>query len=293
MKIKNIATFILLFGFLSMFLGCTSKTQKKKEKVIVVGLAYSATYPKLFKYAIQPGLEQKGYKVIIKQINNSNMLNTALDEKDIDCNLVGHTAAMEFSAKRDHLNLSMLITVPSSVYGIHTIRLKAKNLTELKKELKKGDVVAIPNDPSNLSRGLIFLENIGLIKLNPNIDKNFAMERDIVENPYGLVFKPIDSAQSARILDSVAFSLVFGTEAYNAGIISSRIVRETIYDERYLVGVVIRTEDLGKPWTKDLIEVVQSERFKNAIENSQYIFKDFQRPQWYVKKWGIKNDSIN
>lgn len=293
MKIKNIATFILLFGFFPMFLGCTSKTQKKKEKVIVVGLAYSATYPKLFKYAIQPGLEQKGYKVIIKQINNSNMLNTALDEKDIDCNLVGHTAAMEFSAKRDHLNLSMLITVPSSVYGIHTIKLKAKNLTELKKELKKGDVVAIPNDPSNLSRGLIFLENIGLIKLNPNIDKNFAMERDIVENPYGLVFKPIDSAQSARILDSVAFSLVFGTEAYNAGIISSRIIREIIYDERYLVGVVIRTEDLGKPWTKDLIEVVQSERFKNAIENSQYIFKDFQRPQWYVKKWGIKNDSIN
>jgi D-methionine transport system substrate-binding protein len=276
--------------------GCSSNSRTnipEDGKTIVVGLAYSATYPELFKYAVKAGLEEKGYKVVIKQVNNTNMLNTALVKRDIDCNLTGHTAWMEFAVERDKVDVSMLITVPSSVYGIHTTTLKARNLTELKQELKSGDIVALPNDPSNLSRGLIFLEDIGLLKIKQDINKYYATENDVVENPYGLILKPIDSAQSARVLQSVAISLIFGTEAYNANVISSRIVREIITDERFLVGFIVRTEDLNADWAKDLVRVVQSEEFKSAVENPQYIFHDFQRPSWYVEKWGIKNDSIN
>ncbi|OAV70845.1 28 kDa outer membrane protein [Bacteroidales bacterium Barb6] len=292
----NRLTVVSLLLSFSLLCGCSSgnkAAEQPDEKTVIVGLAYSATYPELFKHAVKNAFEKKGYKVVIKQVNNGNMLNSSLARKDIDCHLSGHTAWMEFAVERDHLDLSMLITVPSSIYGLHTTTLKARNLAELKQELKRGDVVAIPNDPSNLARGLIFLEDIGLLKLKDDINKYYATDKDIAENPYGIVLKPIDSAQSARVLESVAFSLVFGTEAYNANIISSRIVREIITDERFLVGFIVRTEDLEKTWATDLIEAVRSEEFKNAVEDKRYIFNDFQRPQWYVDLWGIPNDFVN
>jgi D-methionine transport system substrate-binding protein len=36
-------------------------------------------------------------------------------------------------------------------------------------------------------------------------------------------------------------------------------------------------------------EVIQSEDFKNVVEDQKHVFKDFQRPAWYVEKWNIKN----
>ena len=49
-------------------------------------------------------------------------------------------------------------------------------------DLKKGDTIAIPNDPSNGGRALILLHNKGVITLKD--PKNlFATEFDIVKNP--------------------------------------------------------------------------------------------------------------
>lgn len=291
---KNILTVIIFSSvLLASISGCTSKKAERgnDDKTIIVGVGYTASYPILFKEAVQRGLEEKGYNVIVKPINDSYLLVESLNRGEIDTYLTGHEAHMEFMEAGQGIDLEMLITVPSTVYGFHTKTLKARNQEELKQELKKGDVIAIPNDPSNLSRGLIFLENIGLLKLKDNINKYHASENDIAENPYGIVLRPLEATQCVRVLESVAASLVFGTDALTSNNTQSRIIKEYITDERFLVGFVVKPENIDKVWAKDIIDVLYSEAFKNVIEDPQYIFTDFQRPSWYVEKWDIQNDS--
>jgi len=58
---------------------------------------------------------------------------------------------------------------------------KIKNINEL----KEGDTVAIPNDPTNESRTLDVLASAGLIKLNDNPLKT---PLDITKNPARLIY---------------------------------------------------------------------------------------------------------
>jgi D-methionine transport system substrate-binding protein len=77
-------------------------------------------------------------------------------------------------------------------------------------------VITLSNDPTNLARGLRFLQSIGLITIKDNIDPTKASERDIASNPKGLVFKPLEAAQLPRTLDGVTGALVNGNFAVAA-----------------------------------------------------------------------------
>ncbi len=77
--------------------------------------------------------------------------------------------------------------------------------------------MTLSNDPTNLARGLRFLQSLNLITLKENIDPTKASERDIAGNPKGLVFKPLEAAQLPRTLDSATASLVNGNFAIAAG----------------------------------------------------------------------------
>ncbi|MDR3705132.1 MAG: MetQ/NlpA family ABC transporter substrate-binding protein [Paludibacteraceae bacterium] len=290
-KLSWMLAFVLLLS-----LGACNKKQDKQTKVIkrdaktiVVGLPQNPTYTELFEKGIKPGLEKKGYKIVERTLTDLRTFNSLVGTKEVDINVGQHKGALDFSESRDKQNLSPLITIPSAIYGIYSKNLKAKNLEELKKEIKKGDKVSVPNDPSNLSRSLIFLENLGLIKLKAGPDKRFATDKDIVSNPYGLDIRPIEGPQVSRSLESVAFGLVSGAEAIYADIFDSCIVKEVNTDDYYLIIFAVRTADLNAQWAKDFVEVVQSEEFKNVVENKQYIFHKYYRPAWYVKKWKINN----
>jgi len=286
----------LLAFVLVLALGACSKKQdkqaqavKRDAKTIVVGLPQNPTYTELFDKGVKPGLEKKGYKVVERTLTDLKTFNSLVGTKEIDINVGQHKGALDFSESRDRQNLSPLITIPSAIYGIYSKKLKAKNLEELKKEIKKGDIVAVPNDPSNLSRSLIFLENIGLIKLKNTPDKRFSTDKDIVENPYGLDIRPLESPQIARSLESITFGLLSGADAIFAGIFDSCITKEVNTDDYYLIIFAVRTADLNAQWVKDFVAVVQSEEFKNVVEDKRYIFHKYYRPAWYVKKWKINN----
>ena len=62
-----------------------------------------------------------------------------------------HTAYLEKFAADNDLNISKVIAVPTAGAGIFSDSIKSL------KELKKGDKIGIPNDPSNLARALVYL----------------------------------------------------------------------------------------------------------------------------------------
>jgi len=275
--IKQTATAAILLS-LAFFLIPGSLAASQNDKEISFGIA-PGPYGDLINQAIKPGLEEKGYTVSLVQFQDYVQPDLALANKETRANLFQHVPYLTQFSKDHNLNLSSVISVPTAGLGIYSHKIKSLS------ELKKGDEVTIANDPTNLARALRFLQKVGLIKINPNIDAAKASEKDITENPIGLVITPLDAAQIPRTLDTVAIAVINGNYAIAAGIkLSSAIVLEKLDDNLKIV-VAVRSDDQNQQFVKDIKEVVESEGFHKAIENSD-LFSSFQKPDWYVAKWG-------
>ncbi|MCM2209656.1 MetQ/NlpA family ABC transporter substrate-binding protein, partial [Klebsiella quasipneumoniae] len=62
--------------------------------------------------------------------------------------------------------------------------------------------IAIPNDPTNGGRGLLLLEDAGLISLKEDVGFSASL-KDIVANPKNIIFVEVEAAQLPRTLDDV------------------------------------------------------------------------------------------
>lgn len=285
---------LILFFVVSLFSACTSK-QKHDEKgddkkTIVIAVTKKPTYPDMIKYAIEPELKKRGYTVKLHEFDESIIMFDALISGEVDLVIAGHRAAYNFLETRTGKKIETLVTVPSAHIGLFSQTLKAKTPDELKSQLKPGDVLIMPDDPTNLPRSLIFLERLGFLKLKDGIDKFESNEKDIVGNPYKLSFKVLSAAQIPRNLNTVAAGVVFGDDADLLGILNTAIAREIEPDERFLILFGLKPGNGSKKWAKVFKEVVESESFRNVIEDTTYRFHKYYRPAWYRNKWGIKNE---
>lgn len=231
-------------------------------------------YGDMVRRAIKPALEKKGYRVSVKEFSDYVQPNLALANGSITANLFQHRVYLEkFSADKG-LRLSPILSVPTAGAGLYSRRVKSLA------DLKAGDELVVSNDPTNLARHLRFLQKHGLLKLRPDADPAKVSEKDIAENPRGLRFRPIEAAQAPRALDSVAAAVVNGNFAVAANVpLSSAILTEEL-DESLKNVVAVRTDDLEKPFAKDLRAVLESPEFRAAIDDPAGIFKDFQKPAW-------------
>ena len=285
---KKVILFILLCC------SCGSQPPKAPDgtadkKVITIAVTQKPTYPDMITYAIEPVLAKKGYRIEQKSVDEARLLVNLLNSGEIDLVIAGHRAAYDYIKKYSGAEVATLITVPSATEGIFSSTLNARTVDELKRQIKKNDVVLMPDDPSNLPRSLIFLERLGFLKIKEGVIRGEATERDIAGNPYGLVFRVMNAAQIPRNLESAAFAVVFGDDADLLGILDRAITREVSPGEEYLILFGIKPGRENEQWAKDFKDAVESEEYKNVIEDPRYRFHTYQRPKWYVEKWGIQN----
>jgi len=259
--------------------GVSAASAQITPKTIVFGVA-PGPYGDLIKTAIQPGLEKKGYKVVLKEFSDYVQPNLALSNNSIDANLFQHRLYLEkFSADKG-LQLSPVINVPTAGLGIYSHKITSLD------QLKKGDVVTLANDPTNLARALRFLAKEGLLTFKKDIDPVQASEKDIDGNPRGLVFKPLEAAQLPRTLDSATLAVVNGNFAIAAGLKLADALKLETLDEGIKNLVAVKTADLNKPFVQDIKQVIESPEFLATVEDPKYPFKDFQKPEWLAAKAG-------
>ncbi|TAI96041.1 MetQ/NlpA family ABC transporter substrate-binding protein [Pectobacterium versatile] len=246
-------------------------------QTITFGVA-PGPYGDMVNLAIKPELVKKGYKVVVREFSDYVQPNLALANGSIDANLFQHTLYLEKFAADKGLKISPLIIVPTASMGFYSKKIKSLD------DLKKGDVVTLSNDATNLARGLRFLQSMGLITIKADIDPTKASEKDILENPRGLVFKPMEAAQLPRTLDSVTASLVNGNFALASGMkLSSAIKLETL-DENLKNVIAVRTDDLDKPFVKDTKAIVESPAYAAVINDPALMYSQFQKPEWMQAK---------
>jgi D-methionine transport system substrate-binding protein len=255
----------------------TPASAQATPKTIVFGVA-PGPYIDLLKVAVQPGLEKKGYKVVYKEFSDYVQPNLALANGAIDANLFQHRLYLEkFSADKG-LKLSPVINVPTAGLGLYSSKIKGIE------QLKKGDIVTLANDPTNLARALRFLGKLGIITFKKDINPLTASEKDIEQNPLGLVFKPLEAAQLPRTLDSATAAVINGNYAISAGLSLSSALKLEELDENIKNLVAVKTDDLNKPFVQDIKQVIESPEFLAAVDDPKHIFKEFQKPDWLKAK---------
>ncbi|MCV5688883.1 MetQ/NlpA family ABC transporter substrate-binding protein, partial [Escherichia coli] len=79
-------------------------------------------------------------------------------------------------------------------------------------EIQDGARIAVPNDPTNLGRSLLLLEQQGLITLRDGVGL-LATVRDIVGNPKNIEIIELEAPQLPRSLDDVTLSIINTTYA--------------------------------------------------------------------------------
>ncbi|WP_461610516.1 MetQ/NlpA family ABC transporter substrate-binding protein [Cytobacillus kochii] len=248
-----------------------SSGEEKKEMVLGATVPYSD----MLKQGVAPLLEEKGYKVEVKEFNDYVQPNIALDSGDLDGNLFQHKVYLENFNSEKGMDLVDIISVPTAPIGIYSEKFNSLE------EVKDGSTMAIANDPTNLARGLTVARDAGLIELKDDINPVNATVNDVLSNPKNLKFHEVDAAQLPRSLESVDLAAVNGNFAVAAGLdLTTAIYRDQIPEE-IQNRMVVRKEDKDAQMAKDIIEAIESEEFAKVIEEN---FKGFHKPEWMANE---------
>ena len=249
-------------------------TGDAESKEIKLG-ATAGPYSDMLKTAIIPQLEEKGYTVELVEFSDYVQPNIALNGGDIDANLFQHTIYLENFEEQNEMDLEALIIVPTAPMGFFSNTLSSVD------DIKAGATVAIPNDPSNAARSLSTLAQHGLIEISPDVEELKASEKDIVKNDLNLVFHPVEAASLPRQIDSVDISAVPGNFALAAGLdLLEALFLEDMPDQ-YRNVVAVKEQNKESQLAKDLIEIVESEKFEQTIDAD---FQGFGKPAWMANR---------
>ncbi len=259
--------FILLVVLTAIFIASCSNTNKDS---ITVKIGHVGESDKAIWKPVQEKLSKEGINVELVSFADYSIPNQALNDGDIDLNAFQHHAYFYNETNTKGYNLSILGVTFISAMNIYSQ--KISNVSEV----KNGDKVAIPNDPSNGGRALKVLQAAGLIKLKDNAPDNPEVS-DIGENPLNLDIVEVEAGSIYSLLPDVACAVINCNYALDFGLNPGAdfIFQDNprIYDNNMYVNLIAaRTEDKDNEIYKKIadayhspeVEKVYAEEFKGA-----------------------------
>ena len=207
---------------------------------------------------VKPALAKKGINLKIIEFTDYIQPNLALADKEIDANLFQHKPFMDKFCQDRGLKLTALPGI-----FIAPIALYSKKIKDVK-ELKKGDTITIPNDPTNGGRALQLLAGAGLLKLKEGVGHAATVE-DIIDNPLRLRIVEVEAATLPRTLDDARAAVINQTYALPAGLnpVKDSLLIES-KDSPYANMVAIRTGD-NRPELVELNNALHTPEVKQFI----------------------------
>lgn len=207
---------------------------------------------------VKPALAKKGINLKIIEFTDYIQPNLALADKEIDANLFQHKPFMDKFCQDRGLKLAALPGI-----FIAPIALYSKKIKDVK-ELKKGDTITIPNDPTNGGRALQLLAGAGLLKLKEGVGHAATVE-DIIDNPLRLRIVEVEAATLPRTLDDARAAVINQTYALPAGLnpVKDSLLIES-KDSPYANMVAIRTGD-NRPELVELNNTLHTPEVKQFI----------------------------
>ncbi|MBE1553348.1 MetQ/NlpA family ABC transporter substrate-binding protein [Sporosarcina limicola] len=242
---------------------CGDKASEGSETVKVkIGVNGSdgAQWPLLKEKAAKEGIE-----IELVEFSDYTLPNNALAQGDIDINAFQHIAFLGQYVKESGKKLVPIGSTMLAPMGVYSEKIKDIS------ELKKGDKIAIPDDPSNQARALRLLESTGLITLADDFGL-FGDPTKITKNDLNLEIIPMSAQQTPRVLPDVAASIINNGVAGQAGFSPGEdpILKEKDADESihpYINIIAARAEDKDNKTYKRIVELYQEADIEKVIKD--------------------------
>lgn len=250
---KFLCAFLLLFS-------CSK--QEKAFKVAATAVPHAEMLEQ-----IQKDLADAGYPMKIVIIEDYQIPNRALADKEVDANFFQHIPFVMAQVKEFHYPIKTLAKIHIEPMGLYS-----KKVTRLD-QLKEKAIIAIPNDPSNEARALSLLSQHHLITVD--IPNNLhATILNIADNPKKIKFEEIDAAMLPRTLEDVDAAVIPTNFALQAGLspLKDAIIREDS-SSPYVNIIAVREGEENRPdlqalkraMTSDKMRAFILEKYKGAI----------------------------
>ncbi|MBG6081966.1 MetQ/NlpA family ABC transporter substrate-binding protein [Rubrivivax gelatinosus] len=247
-----------------------SQAHAQQKKELVIG-ATAGSNLDVLKLGIKPQLEQKGYKVKLVEFNDYVQPNKALADGALDANFFQHIIYLKKFAADQKLDIVDIVQGPIAPLGLYSRKFKTVA------DVREGARIALPNDPTNLARSLVFLEQHKLLTVKPGVDPLRVTEKDIVANPKKIQLVPLEAAQLPRALDDTDFAIVNGNFAIASGLKLTEAVALEKTPDYYLLVAAVKRADAGTPWAHDIAEAFKTPFFKQVLDKN---FAGYARPSF-------------
>lgn len=208
-------------------------------------------------------LKNDGWTLKVTEFQDYVQPNLVVDSGDFDANYFQHVPYLDDFNQEKGTKLVSVAGIHYEPFGIYPGT--KSNLSDL----SKGDVIAVPNDTTNEARALLLLQANGVIKLKDGAGLT-ATIKDIEENPNEISIQELEAAQVSRVKDEVAFVVLNGNYALEAGfsVAHDAVAYETSASEAaktYVNVLVVREGNENNEGIQALISVLKSDEIKQFI----------------------------
>jgi D-methionine transport system substrate-binding protein len=239
---------------------------KDGVKTYVVGVA--SDQQKEIWEKVSDSLKADKIKIDVKLFSGYTEENPALADGSLDLNSFQHVAYLNNYNKENKKDLTYIGYTLISPFGLYSEKLKDP------KDLKDGDTVAIPNDPTNGGRALQALEALDIIKLKKDAPDSPEV-KDIESYKTKIEIKPIQADQLVATLPDVTAAFIntnYVTDQLHTTPKKSAIYIDTDHLDKvsdlYKNIIAVRKEDKNKEDFKKIVKAYQTPEIAKLIEKT-------------------------
>ena len=210
--------------------------------------------------ALSDLLKDKGYDLEVVVCDGNNLPAEALSADEIDGLILNHLPWIQTFNEANGTNLVLVDGFAyASLNGLYSSKHQSVD------EIPDGGTITISNDPSNMDRGLRFLQNLGLLTLGEKTGDYYTI-LDIAENPKNLQFLEVETTMTAGSYEDADATITFSSVMKNAGYDAFSYLAEDGESGQFPTGLVVNSGDENSDWAKAIIEVAQSDEYHTKFD---------------------------
>jgi len=215
---------------------------------------------------VKPILAEQGYTLEVTVFNDYVQPNQVVESGEFDANYFQHIPYLDSFNEEQGTHLVNAGGIHYEPFGIYP-----GTKSDLS-QIAEGDTIAVPNDTTNEARALLLLQDNGILTLKDGVGLE-ATVRDIEENPHNLEIQELEAAQVPRVKDEVAFVVLNGNYAMEAGfsVAKDAVAYEQSDSEAaktYVNVIAVKEGSENNEAIKALVDALKSDAVKEYINNT-------------------------
>ncbi len=187
-----------------------AEAEEAKETETITVAASPTPHAEILEH-VKDTLAEEGYDLQVTEFEDYVQPNEVVESGDFDANYFQHIPYLEEYNEEHGTHLVNAGGIHYEPMGIYP---GTKSSLD---EIEEGDTIAVPNDTTNEARALLLLQANGILTLKEGTGLE-ATVVDIEDNPYNVTIQEMEAAQVPRVIDEVAFAVINGNYALDAGL---------------------------------------------------------------------------